>query len=505
MAYQNKGGRKYPYKSNKPTVTPGSLYRPLTNPSAEQQDIFDAVLNTEDNLMVEAFAGCGKTTTCVETMHRVSRKDPRISQAYIIFAKRNQEEAVSKCPSSVSCKTAHAFGLQAIAAKYGKILVDKQKNNRIAASLVGEEDEKSDLRFSLSKAFDLGKDYLATTTEEIEQIVDKHGIDLCEMPANEFAEKVLQGMELSTEQPNVVSFSDMTWLPIKLGLRIPTFGLVYLDEGQDLNKARQELAFRALGNKSRMMIVADGNQAIFGFSGADRYALPNMITRANARKLPLHLTFRCGKAIVRMAQQFVPDYTAAPTNPEGEVRESTVQEMTGTNGAGPGDFILSRTNAPLMRYALKFLIEGRRCNIQGRDIGDNLLSMIRRSKAKDVLSFQKWLDDWATAEIERLTAKKRDFEHIVDKQECFNALCEGRRDLNEVKGYIQDLFADKEDDESRIILSTSHKAKGLERSRVWLLEKSFVVRPKTEEEREQERNIRYVSITRAKNFLFLVG
>lgn len=496
--------RNFNNYKKKAEVVPGSQYRPVANPSPEQQAIFTALLESSDNLMVDAKAGCGKTTTCVEGQYRVLKQNPKASQVYLIFAKRNQQEAIGKCPPSVVCKTAHAFGLQALAVKFGKMNVDKQKNERIATQLVGSDDEKSDLRFMLGKGLDLAKDYLATNTEEIEAIVDKHGLDTFGMEPSAFAEKVLHGMELSAKETNAVSFSDMTWLPIKLGCRIPNFDYVYPDECQDLNKARQELVFRALGPRSRLMAVGDPAQAIFGFTGSDRFALANMITRSNARMLPLHLTFRCAKSIVEQAKQFVPEYQAAPSNPEGEVLNKTEREMMADDGVAAGDFILSRTNAPLMGHALRLLIDGRRCNIQGKDLGVNLLGMIKRSKAKDVSSFLDWLQNWADTEVERLSAKKRSFEHITDKKECFEVLCEGRRSLDEIKGYIRDLFDDKDEDENRIILSTIHKSKGLERNRVWLLNKSFVVKPKTDEEIEAERNIRYVGITRAKNSLFFV-
>lgn len=498
---------KKPYQKKTNAPAPGSLYKPVSVPSEEQEKIFDAVLNSDENLMIEAFAGCGKTTTCVEAMYRSLARNPKLSPSYIIYAKRNQEEAIAKCPPTVVCKTAHAFGLNAIAKTYGKVFVDKYKNDKIASALVGDKDEDTELRYMLGKAMDLGKDYLATTSEEIDFIIDKHGLERGEMDPAQFANKVLEGMELSAQQTNSVSFSDMVWLPLKLNLRVPTFPVVYADEWQDLNRARFELVFRSLGDKGRLIAVGDGFQSIFGFSGADRHALSKAVERSNAKKLPLHKTFRCAKAIVRLAQSYVPDYQAADTNPEGLVDTVSEQTMINTNGygVGAGDFILSRTNAPLMKYAMRFLKEGRRCNIQGKDLGGNLLSMIRRSRAKDVVSFQHWLEDWAKAEIERLEAKKRGYEHVVDKKECFDALCEGRQSLDEVKQHIQQLFDDKDDDESLIMLSTIHKAKGLERKRVWLLEKSFVMRPKTDEEKEQERNVRYVAITRAKDSLFLVG
>lgn len=516
MAYKKKAAvsegapkrRSWNPNYKKSTVVPGSQYKPCLTPSDEQKDIFDAVVDGSGSLLVNSYAGCGKTTTCVEAMYRVQKKDPRIQQAYIIFANRNKEEAVGKCPASgVEVKTAHGFGLNALGRVYGKVLVDKEKTDRIATALVGPDDDKDELRYMVAKAIDLGKDYLATTPEEIDAIVDKHGIERGDLTTAEFADKVLKGMETSKQQPNVVSFSDMTWLPLVLGINIPSFDIVWADENQDLNKARIELVLRSLGSKGRLVGVGDEKQSIFGFSGADRHALATLKERSNATTMPLHRTYRCGRKIVELARQYVPDYEAAPTNPEGEVREISMGDMMDENGAQPGCFILSRTNAPITKIAMQLLKQGRRSNIQGKDLGTSLVYMIKRSKAKDVASFQSWLDDWANAEVERLSAKRKDYEHIVDKKECLEAFCEGERDLGVVKKKIVDMFADTEgkDGQDRVILSSIHRSKGLERKTVFLLESSFVVRPKTEEEVEQEANVRYVAITRAIEHLYLVG
>jgi superfamily I DNA/RNA helicase len=86
------------------------------------------------------------------------------------------------------------------------------------------------------------------------------------------------------------------------------------------------------------------------------------------------------------------------------------------------------------------------------------------------------------------------------------AFCEGQLDLSAVRERISSMFDETESNETaRITLSTIHKSKGLERHRVWILESSFVVKAKSELDQEQERNIRYVALTRAKDSLFLVG
>jgi DNA helicase II / ATP-dependent DNA helicase PcrA len=507
MAY---GNYKKPYQKSYPkkpatSVEPGSQYKPVLHPSEEQKAIFEAIADGTGSIIIDAFAGCGKTTACVESMWRVVKKNPRTTQGYLIFAKRNQEEAVGKCPPSVMAKTAHSFGLMTISLAKGKTYVDKRKTKRIAENLVGVDEEKEELRRSLTKAIDLGKDYLAETPQEIATMVDKHNIEIGDLSIYEFADKVLRGMDISASQPNCVSYSDMTWLPIKLGLKVPFVNIMFADELQDLNRARIELVMRSLGTQGRLIGVGDELQSIFGFTGADRHALNIIKQRANAINLPLHTTYRCGRAIVEAAKRYVPAYQAAPSNSDGEVRSATMQEMMGDEGAQPGDAILSRTNAPTIKVALRLLANGRRCAIQGKDIGENLLFMIKKSKAKDVISFQSWLEEWAAAEIERLIAKKKDYDHIEDMRDCLEVFCEGQRDILAVRAKIESMFDDIEhDDESKIIISTIHKFKGLERSTVWRLENSFTCRPKTEEEAEQERNIAYVSITRAKDRLLLV-
>lgn len=505
-ATKRKGNPNWNPNYKKSTVVPGSQYRPISQLSSEQSTIVEAVVNGSGNIMIDAYAGCSKTTVCVESMHRVARKNPRTTQGYLIFAKRNQEEALGKCPASAFVKTAHSFGLQALSTAYGKIQIDKEKTDRIALALVGPEEEKAELRFMMAKGIDLAKDYLATTPEDITLIVEKHSIETCGLSESEFAEKVLEGMRVSALQPNVVSFSDMVWLPIKLNLAIPTFDILYSDEIQDLNASRAELIMRSLGKHGRLVGVGDKFQSIFAFSGADRHALAKLTERANAKLLPLHKTFRCGKAIVEYAKQYVEDYEAAESNPQGEVRNISMEDMMSDTGARAGDFILSRTNAPTIKIAMQLLKQGRKCNVQGKDLGQSLSFMIKRSNAQSVAGFQSWLEEWASNEIARYTAKKRSYEHIVDKKECLEAFCSGESNINVVKGKIKDMFDEAEPNEThRIMLSSIHKAKGLERSRVFQLQSSFTVRAKTEEDQEQEDHISYVSCTRAKDSLFLVG
>jgi DNA helicase-2/ATP-dependent DNA helicase PcrA len=487
-------------------IVPGSMYKPVLNLSSEQIAIRDEVVNGNGNVLITARAGCSKTTVCVESMYAMRLKHPTTSQGYIVFNRKNRIEAESKCPPGTGCFTAHSFGMRALGAAFGKITVDNDKTNRIATALVGPDDEAAELRYMLVRGIDLGKSYLATTTEEVISIIEKHNIETCALSEVEFADKVLEGMKVSLQQPTIVSYSDMLYCAVKLGIRIPSFDILYADELQDNSPINSELIFRSLGSRGRLVGVGDDKQSIYGFTGADRHALAKIQERANAVTLGLKTTFRCAKRIVEFARKLVPDYMAAEQNPEGEVCElSTEEMMSEENGVMPGDFILSRTNAPIAKFAMQLLKQGRKCNIQGKDIGQGLLFMIKRSGANSVAGFQSWLEEWASAEIERLAAKRKDHEHIIDKKECLEHFCEGQRDLAKVKADIKAMFNDSDDESDRVQLSSIHRAKGLERNRVYILESSFTCRPKNEEEQEQETNIKYVGYTRPRNSLFLVS
>src|SRR5208337_3962261 len=121
----------------------------------------------------------------------------------------------------------------------------------------------------------------------------------------------------------------------------------------------------------------------------------------------------------------------------------------------------SRTNAPLVSLCMSFLADGRKAAIQGRDIGASLAVLVKKSKAKSVEALRTHIETWCDKECTRLAAKQRDTQSTADK--------------------------------SRIVLSTTHKAKGLERDRVWMLSSTYMKRPGVE-----EKNLAYVAMTRAR-------
>jgi hypothetical protein len=252
--------------------------------------------------------------------------------------------------------------------------------------------------------------------------------------------------------------------------------------------------------------IADGIvtcNSIYQFRGADSNGLDRLKKQLHAQELGLKTTFRCGTTIVAAAKQIVPDFAAGAEHP-GVIHEMT--EPDTITVAEAGDFILSRTNAPLIPLALKFMRDRRRCRIQGKDIGKNLSNLAQKiAKAAktetDISAFLIALDQWESKEVERAHRAERDdlIAGIHDRAETIAALAEDCATVADLIERMEYLFADEGED--MIILSTVHKAKGLEANRVFILKATL---DRFKDKGPEEDNIRYVAMTRARHTLVWV-
>jgi hypothetical protein len=112
-----------------------------------------------------------------------------------------------------------------------------------------------------------------------------------------------------------------------------------------------ELVAKALHDGSRLVAVGDVNQAIYGFRGADVYAIENIQTKFDAIRMPLTTTFRNPLAVVRLVNETFPNIPLNAMNgaQEGEVLDVHYDVACGLMQSG--DLVLCRMNAPLVKPA----------------------------------------------------------------------------------------------------------------------------------------------------------
>lgn len=323
--------------------------------------------------------------------------------------------------------------------------------------------------------------------------------------------------KVSLAQTNVIDFDDMVLFPLVKNLRVK-FGkdIIFGDEWQDLSRAKQALVKKFLKpNTGRLVMVGDDRQAIYGFTGADAAAMPNGIKAMNATVLPLSVTWRCPRAVVKLAQSLVPDIEAAPSAPEGLVEGVRGKEPVEALLAslGPTDAVLCRNMAPLIDVAFKMIRAKKPVKVEGRNIGDGLIALARRWKVRTIDAYLNRLDAYQDREIQKAQAKdnERKAEEVADRCETMRVIAQATREeggstVDDIVAWIERLFADGA--ENVTVCATYHRSKGREWPRVVLWEHGDRCpsrAAKQDWQLQQEKNLAYVAFTRAQSELVFVS
>lgn len=474
--------------------------------SEQQEKVYEGVKANDRDIMLVARAGCGKTTTIVAASGVASGK-----VAFFAFNKAIADELSQRAPSHVKVQTLHSLGFACLRMSVeGRVKVDNDKTYNIIRAMTEEMDENY-LIAPVKKLVSLVKNNLTEVDNAtLSDLAATYDVEFEYNDAIRVYELTRRAIEQSVPRSLTgevsIDFDDMIWLPVKMHLKtVPKYDWCFVDEAQDLNCTQMALILKVVKN-GRICFVGDPAQAIYAFRGADSKAMDTLKDKLvemgrNVEVLPLNETFRCPKEVVKMANRYVPDLKALESAPEGITR--TVQANGFT--AQPGDMVLCRMNAPLMPAAYSLMRAGVPCKVQGRDIGSNLISTIDKLRPKSMDDLMSKLEAYRSRELNRLNRlygnRPSRLENaqmtLEDKVETIQFLASGENSLADLKATITRLFSDDKNTNC-VTLSTIHRAKGLEANRVfWLQTKEL--------SGEQEDNLKYVAITRAKNELVLVN
>lgn len=492
-------------------------------------------------IICKALAGTGKTFTLVEgTKRRMGQGNQSITPSkqqeaiwdilgigpipsavgFAAFNKSAKDEMEKRLGDIPDCEamTMHSLGFQAVKAETkrrgGYSRVDKWKTRNILLKHFDVDytmlmKNKAQTVRSTERLVQLSKYAAEVSPEEkfLDTTSDHYGVEI-NGAKDEIYELVRHVLKESVDDLQSVDFDDMIWLPVVNHLQPQRFDLLMVDEGQDLNHCQQQLA---LNSGDRICLVGDENQAIYGFAGADIESMSTMKTCLTMRLggceiHPLTVTRRCSFAVVEEAKKIVPKFEAYEDNLQGSV--FTISSDNLLNSVLPGNMILCRTNAPLIRNAFALIGRGIAAEIIGRDIKGNLLNLIKslRPDSADDLVFK--LNNYREREVRRIQKNPKHSETAIlaveDKCECLSIFCRFADNVDEVIKAINSLFSESKKPVVR--LSSIHRAKGLESRNVYIIHPEQLPHPmaKSDWERQQEKNLKYVAVTRAIENLFFV-
>lgn len=485
--------------------------------SPQQEAIYSWIKTGTGSAIVVAVAGAGKTTTLV---HAVS-----LMEGTVFFGAYNKkialeiEARITKRPG-LFVSTMHAAGFKAWRRVAPDVKVNDNKCRDIFRDACGRHPQYAPFEgpvlslVSYAKQAAFGVITPLGDNNAWLNLIDHFNVDCTEedVLCIKLAKKVLQA---SYDRDMVeVDFDDMIYAPLIHKARMYEHDWVLIDEAQDTNAARRALALRMLKRGGRLIAVGDPRQAIYGFTGADADALELIQTAVSAIELPLTITYRCPKSVVRHAQTWVKHIQAADTAPEGSVTSIDYQKLLGT--VKVGDAILCRFNAPNISLAFAMIAAGIPARVEGRDIGAGLKKLARRWKSKTFDQLLENLDKYEEREVAKFRAKEQESRAaaVEDTVQCLRVvigrvMASGKLDGNPVETVCEEIAAifgedDKDDKKPVVLLSSIHKSKGREWHNVFWLQTGPSKWARKAWELEQEDNLCYVAATRAQEALYLV-
>ena len=483
----------------------------IVDGTKQQQDIWTELSSgNQDHVVIEARAGCGKSSTCREAMWKILDEHKSRQIRYAVFSRANADEFRLDCPTGVEVATLHSFGLSALRTHFGSH-PEKMKTYVILDSFTVAKNLPRYMRRSISHLVAQAKSQmLKPDQEDLPEILSRLMIlyDINGYGREKLIiDLSMDVLEQSAKWVEVADFDDMIWLPVLHDVSFPHLDFFFVDECQDLNPAQQAL-LRLAKKNSRVICVGDRYQAIYAFRGADSDSIPNlerMLSEEGLRQFPLNVTFRCPKRHVRLAQHYVDDIRAHESAPDGEVEEGWSLENAYLRYR-PGDFVICPTNAPVIQQALKLIAMNVPVIVRGRAVGDSLASIVRSlGRVATTAQLASGVEKWRNRELLRLSDLDDAEElqdQVNDRANGLMAVIQACSSPAEVEPAIARLFTD-EADFSKVVFSTVHRAKGLEADTVWYLDLPQRS-PKREWETRQQKNLRYVALTRSKHRLCFV-
>jgi superfamily I DNA/RNA helicase len=464
-------------------------------PTDEQLSIISYTEGSDENLLVNALAGTGKTTT-LDLIQAASPQQPVLCLA---FNKRIAEEMAKRFASTTTVRTFNSLGHRVWASAVGKVSLDPKKTQAIfkdeISSLTKEDrQEASDLYFEVIAAVSLAKSlgYVPEgkfptanrliTTESFYASLD-------EKPSKTVRSLVdtILFRSIKASYDGLIDFNDQVYMSALFGGTFPRFPHVLVDEAQDLSPVNHTMLDKLA--KGRITVVGDRWQSIYGFRGAFTDGIESLKTRFSMSEAALTTTFRCPKAIVEHAQWRVPDYKWVKDG--GQVE--TLSRLS-TCDIPEGATFICRNNAPLFRLAFRLLSAKRSVSVAGSDVGPRVINLLRKIGAdrdtKADLEFK--IDAWLEEKLEKA---QNNVKYLHDMADCMKVFAGFGSTLASSIAYAEDLFRRQ----GTILLTTGHKAKGLEWDTVYILDEWLIGK-----EDDQEKNLRYVCQTRAKERLFYI-
>lgn len=341
-------------------------HQSLKQLTSEQGDIVSCADNV---ILINAFAGTGKTSTLIE----FAKMKPDWTIWYIAYNKSMQVEAEKRFPKNVKCRTLHSIAYEYIGRKFssGKIGTDR------IYDLCEHLNIKTERVATVKNATNLLNVWFNSSFLELDESIFPAFLATISLEDQEnypyLTLKYLLGIakniwRLMQNLESDVKMSHDGYLKL-YHLSKPVFNCdcVLLDEAQDSNDVTISIVQNGLCQNK--VIVGDIHQAIYQFRGT-KNALQDFITAHNKPDFPLTTSFRFNHIIGGYASKILKYFKGEKRSINGLGRNGSIYKIDGNInevilGLEKGTTILARKNASLFKLAIHALTEGKIVYFEG--------------------------------------------------------------------------------------------------------------------------------------------
>ena len=295
------------------------MYKYLESLNNEQ---LEAVLSNDNEIMLVAGAGTGKTNTIVKKIIYLIKEQRVIP--YNILAVTFTNKAVREIKERVnnSLCTNHSGVVVNTFHQLAKSILDKDDNYQLLGykSLKILEDEGRekilDKIIKYNDMYNRVNEFNKTIKALLIDFNAKKNNRYIESSNKEYEElfkELYHAYVLEVFANGYIELDDLVNLVIVLLERYPeirkevssAFDYIFVDEYQDVNKEQYKL-IKLLKNKNKVLIVGDEDQAIYGWRGSNsKYFRDFQLEYPDCRVIKLERNYRSTQQILNLADGFI--------------------------------------------------------------------------------------------------------------------------------------------------------------------------------------------------------
>ncbi len=477
----------------------------------EQKDI----IASTGNIKINAVAGSGKTTTVIAY---AKAKPASAKILYLAFNKTVKLEAAKKFEAeglhNVTVETAHSLAYKNIVFKQGyKVNATGYKTHELAAvlGLLGNGEK----HYEFIVANHINKFAALFCNSDKQKVQDVNYLEtIGDAKARTFVksfypylEKQVRLFLAKMDRGEIDITHDFYLKKFQLQNPVLLYDYILFDEGQDASPAMLDIFLQQAATK---VIVGDMHQQIYSW----RYAV-NSLEKANFKTFNLSQSFRFGSNIAILANSvlFWKDII-------GKQKPVTISG-SGTNVDTATKAVIGRTNLGLLLKAIEYITEKK--NIKHIYFEGNINSYTYADEGAslyDVLNLYNGKLSQIRDALIKSMGTMQELEDYIEKTEdaqlgmMVEIVKKYGNDIYDIIKSLKEKHVENDAKEkANVVFSTVHRCKGMEYDSVHLVN-DFITEDKVkriysdvaEDEKKtqklnEEINLLYVAITRAKNIL----